>query len=111
MVQFLPDHVYIPNEYEVTEEDDSKWSYITLTYDYDQLIKKTEYIIFHISKEEYFKIDFKKFQDYCKRNFMRLDEEQYLMPKQTKTELINLMVQFGYTDQTKSSKDKWWKFW
>jgi len=111
MMQFLPNNIYIPNEYEVTEKDESKWSYITLTYDTEQLVTKSEFVILHLSKEEYLKIPFEKFQEYCKEKFSRLDEEQYIMPPHNKNEFIKLMKRFGYGNQEGGKNKKWWKVW
>lgn len=111
MIQFLPNNIYVPNEYEVTEKDESKWNYITLTYDIEQVVRKSEFVLLHLSKEEYIKVPFLDFQGYCKENFNRLDEEQYLMPAHNKNEFIKLMKSFGYGNSNGNKNKKWWKIW
>ena len=111
MIQFLPNNIFVPNEYEVTEKDESKWTYITLTCDTEQVVRKSEFVLLYLSKEEYFKVPFLEFQRYCKENFNRLDEEQYLMPAFNKKDFIELMKRFGYGNSNEIKKNKWWKVW
>lgn len=111
MIQFLSSNIYVPNEFEVTEKDDSKWSYITLAYDTEQVVRKSEFVLLHLSKEEYLKVPFVDFQKYCKENFNRLDEEQYLMPSHNKKDFLKLMKRFGYSNPNQQGDKKWWKIW
>jgi hypothetical protein len=111
MIQFIPGNIYVPNEFEVTEKDGSKWRYITLMHDKEQVVRKSEFVLLFLSKEEYLKVPFMDFQKYCKENFNRLDEEQYIMPKYNKMEFLKLMKRFGFNNPNQNEDKKWWKIW
>ncbi len=110
LVQFLPSSIHIPTEYVVTEEDGSNWNYITLSFNQRQLVSKSEFVLLYISEDEYLKVPFTDFQKYCQRQYKRLDEEQYLMPKTSLSEFKKLIKKFSIAKTKSSPPKKWWKF-
>jgi len=110
VIQFLPLNIFVPKEYEVVEDDGRRWNYISLTYNREQLVSKTDFVILELSGDHFIKVPFHKFQEYCKYNFFRLDEEQYRMPSHRKHSFVRLMKKFENAEGNDSS-NKWWKFW
>lgn len=112
-IQFINEEsIRIPNRYEVTEKDESKWEYIVIIPEQEQLIVKTDYIIFNVREDEYLKVLFEDLEKYAKLNFKRLDERQFLFPKMSINEFYDVMKYFGFQRKNhRGGNNKWWKFW
>ncbi|MFK7972084.1 MAG: hypothetical protein AB8F95_17075 [Bacteroidia bacterium] len=112
-VQFIDEsEIRVPNRFEITEEDESKWRYVVIAPGEKQLLPQIEYVILMVNKTEYVKVPFDLLEKYAKSNFTRLDESQYIFPKMAADEFRQIMERFGYQrDTNKGSRKKWWEFW
>lgn len=113
-VQFLPYTIRIPGLYVVHPKDGSdKWEYIVLLPKQEQLMLKTDYIIFFIDEDNRYKVPYEALESFAKSHWKRLDEKQYIFPELSLDEfqqLLAIVAPMETEEKENKPKKKWWSF-
>lgn len=112
-VQFVPENVRIPGVYVVSPKEEESWEYIVILPNQQQLLLKTDYVIFYLNEQERHKIPYDKVLQYAINRFSRLDEKQFIFPDMPLEEFNQMIQTFEEVEsipKKEAVKKKWWQF-
>lgn len=111
--QFIPETIRIPGVYVVTPKTGDKWEYSVILPEQEQLLVKTDFVIFYKDEADRHKIAYEEVEKFARKHFTRLDEKQYIFPEMSLEDFNAMLATFSVPEeenQKEPVKKKWWQF-